>query len=389
MKPDDLPASAQAAPTRQGLPPPTNAGHGAHILIVDDDPGTVQALGRMLDGVGSLRFACSGAEALRLARAQPPDLVLLDAEMPGMNGFEVCHAMKADPALAGAAVIFVTSHGEPAFEVEALGVGAADFIAKPPRAEQVLARVHARLRCHETAAAPAQADRRGAGRALTRLLLVDGDDAAMHFARVTLSPMVDAVQFAHGGAEALALMAREPVDLVVAALQLPDMDGLALARRLRADPGLCSTSLLLLGPRADWRSEAYAFEVGASDFMARPFPPAVLQARVRNLLRQRRDAAAVALARRSAWQRLGDVRVADLVAAAPDAWLAVDAEDHVVLANPAAGWQFGVDPGQLLGRPLSELSARGCWPGAAASWPLGDGEGRVTALRLNAREGTR
>jgi DNA-binding response OmpR family regulator len=310
--------------------------------------------------------------------------MLLDAEMPGMNGFEVCHALKADPALAGAAVVFVTSHGEPAFEVEALGVGAADFITKPPMAEQVLARVHARLRCPGTAAVRPKAGPGGAGRAPTRLLLVDGDDAAMHFERVALAPMVDAVQFARSGAEALAWVAREPVDLVVAALQLPDMDGFEMARRLRADPALCDASLLLLGPRADWRSEAVAFERGANDFMARPFLPAVLQARVRNLLRQRRDAAAVELARRSAWQRLGDARVADLVAAAPDAWLAGDADGQIVLANTAAGWRLGVEPAQLLGRPLAELQACAAWPGTAATWPLGEGRNGITALRLHA-----
>ena len=397
MKPNDLPATAHDAPafdtrafeTRASEtptdPPQAHTAAVPRILIVDDDPGTVQALGRMLDGVGELHFACSGAEALRMARDQRPDLVLLDAEMPGMNGFEVCHALKADPALASVAVIFVTSHGEPSYEVEALGVGAADFIAKPPMAEQVLARVRARLR-NRAAAVPPAAAMRGARHAPTRLLLADSDDAALHFGRIALAPMVDTVLFARSGAEALALMAREPVHVAVVTLQLPDMDGFALARRLRADPALCHVSLLLVGPRTDWRSEAQAFGLGASDFMARPFPPEVLQARVRNLLRQRHDAEAGELARRSAWQRLGDARVADLVAAAPDAWLAVDADGRIVLANTAAGWRLGVEPARLLGRPLAELQAGHSWPGAAATWPLGEGSQRLTAMRLGAAE---
>jgi diguanylate cyclase (GGDEF)-like protein len=83
---------------------------------------------------------------LRLARDAAPDLMLLDAEMPGMTGFQVCEAFKADPALTDVAVIFVTKHHEPAFEVSGFELGAADFIAKPFTAQLVLARVNAQLR---------------------------------------------------------------------------------------------------------------------------------------------------------------------------------------------------------------------------------------------------
>ena len=93
-----------------------------------------------------MRFATNGEDALRLAREAVPDLVLLDAEMPGMSGFQVCEVLKADPALADVPVIFVTSHSEPAFEVSFLELGAADFIAKPISAPLVLARVKTQLR---------------------------------------------------------------------------------------------------------------------------------------------------------------------------------------------------------------------------------------------------
>ena len=109
-------------------------------------PRTIQLLGRILSELGNLRFATSGEDALRLARESAPDLILLDAEMPGMSGFEVCEALKADPALADVPVIFVTSHSEPAFEVSGFELGAADFIAKPVSAPLVLARVKTQLR---------------------------------------------------------------------------------------------------------------------------------------------------------------------------------------------------------------------------------------------------
>ncbi len=116
------------------------------ILIIDDDAGTIQLLARMLTGVGRLRFATNGADALRLMRDQVPDLALLDADMPDMSGFEVCEALKADPALADTPVIFVTSHRDAEFELKGFASGAADFIVKPVSEPLLVARVKTQLR---------------------------------------------------------------------------------------------------------------------------------------------------------------------------------------------------------------------------------------------------
>lgn len=132
------------------------------LLLVDDDPGVVQVLGRMLGGLGHQRFALSAPEALRLAREAAPDVVLVDAEMPGMNGFEFCAAIKADPQLSEVPVIFVSSHGNVETEVACFSVGAADFIRKPPTAEVVVARVRTQLRL------------KALSDALRRAALVDG-----------------------------------------------------------------------------------------------------------------------------------------------------------------------------------------------------------------------
>jgi diguanylate cyclase (GGDEF)-like protein len=116
------------------------------ILLVDDDPGVIQLLGRILANVGELRFATNGADALRLVQEAPPDLILLDAEMQGMSGYRVLDTLKSRPEMADVPVIFVTGHAEPAFEVSAFEAGAADFIAKPVRAALILARVSTQLR---------------------------------------------------------------------------------------------------------------------------------------------------------------------------------------------------------------------------------------------------
>ena len=132
---------------REAQPHPSEtSGTDARILIVDDDPNAIQLLGKILADVGTLRFATNGKDALRLAREVTPDLILLDAEMPGMSGFQIFETLKRESALADVPVIFVTSHSEPGFEVSALEMGAADFIAKPFRSSLVLARVRTPLR---------------------------------------------------------------------------------------------------------------------------------------------------------------------------------------------------------------------------------------------------
>lgn len=115
------------------------------ILIVDDDSDSIRALSRILAGIGKLRFATTGEDALASIRALQPDLVLLDAQMPGINGFQVCEAMKAYPVLAAVPVILVTSHGGAAFKEEVLRAGAVDFICKPGHPALVRARVMAQL----------------------------------------------------------------------------------------------------------------------------------------------------------------------------------------------------------------------------------------------------
>lgn len=116
------------------------------VLIVDDDSGAIQLVAHMLAGMGRLCFAVRGEDALRLVRESLPNVVLLDAEMPGMSGFEVCRALKRDPATTDTPFIFITSHSEVAWELEDFAIGAADFITKPVSEPLLRARVGTRLR---------------------------------------------------------------------------------------------------------------------------------------------------------------------------------------------------------------------------------------------------
>ena len=123
----------------------------ASLLLVDDDPGTIRTLARMLSACPNQRFATTGEEALRLARESTPDLILLDAELPDIKGIEVFRQLRSDPVLQHSPVIFVTAHGSSEMESQALELGAADFLNKPVSLAQVNTRVRAQLRLRQLA----------------------------------------------------------------------------------------------------------------------------------------------------------------------------------------------------------------------------------------------
>lgn len=121
------------------LPPST-------VLIVDDTPANVRVLAEYLDGHGfNVTVAQDGEEGLERARYGRPDLILLDAMMPGWDGFETCRRLKQDPATGDIPVIFMTALSDIGDKVRAYQSGGVDYITKPFHAEEVLARVNTHL----------------------------------------------------------------------------------------------------------------------------------------------------------------------------------------------------------------------------------------------------
>ncbi len=119
------------------------------VLLVDDNPTNLQVLFQTLDGRGyKLLIAKSGDDALKIARKANPQLVLLDIMMPGMDGYEVCRQLKADPEIQETAVIFLSALGETKDKVKGLELGAVDYITKPFQADEVIARVNTHLTIH-------------------------------------------------------------------------------------------------------------------------------------------------------------------------------------------------------------------------------------------------
>jgi cyclic di-GMP phosphodiesterase len=120
---------------------------GPRVLVADDDPANRTLLRAMLERAGyEVAVTADGVAALAAARAQPPDLALLDIEMPGRDGIAVTRALREAPATAIVPVILVTGRGEIADKVAGLDAGATDFVTKPFDRTELLARVRASVR---------------------------------------------------------------------------------------------------------------------------------------------------------------------------------------------------------------------------------------------------
>lgn len=116
------------------------------ILVVDDTPESLRVLAGILQPEGyTVRPANSGELALASIGAQPPDLILLDIRMPGIDGFEVCRRLKADEATRNIPIIFQSAATDLADRLEGLRLGAVDYISKPFQREELLARVKTHL----------------------------------------------------------------------------------------------------------------------------------------------------------------------------------------------------------------------------------------------------
>jgi CheY-like chemotaxis protein len=122
-------------------PTPAHAEARPRILIVDDDPNMVHILARTLLEVAQLHFAVRGEDALRKLEQHVPDVMLIDVDMPDLNGYEVMERMRAHPRTRDTQVIMVTSHNDESYRRRAMALGAVDFFVKPVNRAMVRERV--------------------------------------------------------------------------------------------------------------------------------------------------------------------------------------------------------------------------------------------------------
>ena len=266
----------------------------ARVLVVDDKPVNVRLLEAKLTAeYYDVITAASGDEALERVKSDHPDLILLDIMMPEMDGFEVCEAIKADPATAHIPVVMITALNEQADRVRGLEVGADDFLSKPVNDIALFARVKSllrlkmlldELRLREDISLEfgivngARSDDEVPSGLRTLVVEDDPDDAELIrsvFAEggtTDFVPDVDA---------ALAKAFDGGYDMVVVSLLAPGADPLRLCSQLRSHDQTRHSSILVMTEEDDIKRLAKALDLGINDYLMKPIDQSELRARVR------------------------------------------------------------------------------------------------------------
>jgi len=275
----------------------------ARVLVVDDILSNVKLLeAKLTSEYFEVVTAYSGAEALSKMEGCDPDIVLLDVMMPGMDGFEVCRRIKANPKTAHIPVVMVTALDQPTDRVTGLEAGADDFLTKPVDDAALFARVRSLVRLKMMTDELRMRETTGQSMGLLdpastlveagisgRILIIeDRSDSAAWFMKA-LQPNNE-VSVVDTFEEALVRVRGGDYDLIVVSLGMRGFDGLRLCSQLRSLPEGRHVPILVVVSDGDKRKLHQALEMGVNDYLMRPVDPNELVARVRTQLRKKRYA---------------------------------------------------------------------------------------------------
>jgi two-component system cell cycle response regulator len=271
----------------------------ARILVVDDIEANVRLLEAKLSAeYYEVTTADGGLAALQRAAAEPPDLVLLDVMMPGMDGFEVCRRLKAHPATGHVPVVMVTALDGRLDRLTGLEAGADDFLTKPIDDVALMARVRSLTRMKividELRQREASGRRMGViegvgarlGGAGGRILIAD--DQPRQARRIADELAVAHRPVVEPDPEKALIAARARVDLLIVNIAAQGFDGLRLAAQVRSDEASRHLPILAVIEPSERGRMVKALELGVNDLIARPVDPEELAARVRSLIRHKR-----------------------------------------------------------------------------------------------------
>jgi two-component system, cell cycle response regulator len=274
----------------------------ARILVVDDIPANVKLLeARLLAEYFDVLTAADGHEALAICDCNQVDLILLDIMMPGIDGFEVCERLKANPKTAHIPVVMVTALDQPADRVRGLKVGADDFLTKPVNDLQLISRVKSLLRLKtlsdelrmraETAHTMGLDElmRAGDGRydEAGQILLVDSRANSQERIIRALKPVADVVAISDPQA-ALFEAAESAFELVIVNANFDDYDPLRLCSQFRSLERTRFLPILIITEQGSDEMVIRALDLGVNDYIVRPVDPNELVARSLTQIRRKR-----------------------------------------------------------------------------------------------------
>ncbi|MFO7476755.1 MAG: PleD family two-component system response regulator [Methyloceanibacter sp.] len=274
----------------------------ARVLVVDDVDANLKLLeARLTADYFEVRTAKGGPEALHICTRERADVVLLDVMMPGMDGFEVCRRLKAEPRTQHIPVIMITALDQPSDRVKGLEAGADDFLTKPVDdialitrvknlarlkmlTDEILMRASTEEQMGFAATLGIRLDQLGRG---GRILLVEDRDRSAE-------RMIAALKDEHrieretDPSRALLTLPDGDFDLMIVSLSLQNADGLRLCSQVRSLDRTRHLPIMIVVEPGDDAKLLRGLDMGVNDYIVRPVDPNELVARVRTQIKRKR-----------------------------------------------------------------------------------------------------
>lgn len=246
------------------------------ILVIEDDPLNRKLVHALLTlGGYRVREAGTAEEGIALAREAAPDCIVMDIRLPGMDGMSATRVIKQDAALQGIPVIALTAFAMSGDEQKALAAGCDAYITKPIDSSRFMGTIG---QLAQRKAPPGMAG-------VARVLIVDDEPMVGRLLSAQLHEEGCQTAVASAGEEAIR-MARESLpDLILLDVLMPGLDGYEVTRRLKNDPATSHIPVILITALSDVQDKLKGLEVGADEFLSKPFSKAELIVRINNMLR--------------------------------------------------------------------------------------------------------
>jgi two-component system cell cycle response regulator len=271
---------------------------GARILVIEDNPVNLELMTYLLQAwQHEVVTARDGDEGLALARARPPDLVICDIQLPGVDGYEVARRLRADAALCGVPLVAVTAYAMVGDHDKAIAAGFDLHVPKPIDPAVFMSQLQGLLPGRASAPTPHDKPPQDPGQAVPEalraprrpcvLLTVDDGPVNVEYKTDLFQAAGYELVATRGVQEALRVLRSRPVDLVVSDVVMPEGGGFELLRLLRAEPATRDLPFIFLTASArDDSSRERGLALGADDYLIRPLPAEQLLAHIRRCLLQ-------------------------------------------------------------------------------------------------------
>jgi signal transduction histidine kinase/DNA-binding response OmpR family regulator len=266
---------------------PRNSGP-VRILVVDDHPNTAETLSRAISQLGpevNVTSACSGKEALERVAGDSVDVLITDMMMPGMNGLELIEKMNSNSGGRPAHIILITAYDVPGLKETARRLKVDETIIKPVRPERICQIVGNVMKSIGTAPAAPAAGAAAEAQPFNILIADDMPDNVTLLSRYMKNEGYSYIT-AFDGVEALEKTRAEMPDLILLDVNMPQKDGLTVLKEIRADPSIAHIPVIIFTAARLHPDDVQAgLNLGADDYITKPFDRRELFARIRAKLR--------------------------------------------------------------------------------------------------------